>query len=143
MKIKSLPRGRGGFTLIEILVTISIIALLTMIGVTNFRVAHQKARDGRRQGDLEQIKAALELYRTDEAEYPVDINTGDPIQSPTGTIYMNEVPTDPLTTQDYYYSSDGETYALCAALELDTEGSCGGASCGTGVTCNYQITSPL
>ncbi|PIP52662.1 hypothetical protein COX09_00345, partial [Candidatus Beckwithbacteria bacterium CG23_combo_of_CG06-09_8_20_14_all_47_9] len=56
-----MPGVCRGFTLIEILVTISIIALLTMIGVTNFRVANQKARDGRRQGDLEQIKAALEL----------------------------------------------------------------------------------
>ena len=134
---------KKGFTLIEILVTISIIGLLTMIGVTNFRVANQKARDGRRQGDLEQIKAALELYRTDEAEYPGGINAGDPIQSPTGTIYMNKVPTDPLSTQEYYFTSDGDTYTLCAALELDTSGACGGTSCGSGVTCNYQITSPL
>ena len=134
---------KRGFTLIEILVTISIIALLTMIGVTNFRVANQKARDGRRQGDLEQIRAALELYRTDEAEYPADITAGQTIESPTGTIYMNEVPTDPLGPQAYYYSSDGDTYALCAALELDTSGVCGGASCGTGVPCNYQVTNPL
>ncbi len=134
---------KKGFTLIEILVTISIIGLLTMIGMTNFRVANQKARDGRRQGDLEQVKAALELYRTDEAVYPGTITAGNPIQSATGTIYMNEVPTDPLSTQDYYYSSNGDTYTLCAALELDLSGACGGASCGTGVTCNYQITSPL
>ena len=134
---------KRGFTLIEILVTISIIALLTMIGVTNFRVANQRARDGRRQGDLEQIKAALELYRTDEAEYPADITAGQTIESPTGTIYMNQVPTDPLSTQTYYYSSDGETYTLCAALELDLSGACGGASCGTGTPCNYQVTSPL
>ena len=134
---------KKGFTLIEILVTISIIGLLTMIGMTNFRVANQKARDGRRQGDLEQIKAALELYRTDEAAYPGSITAGNPIQSATGTIYMNEVPTDPLSTQDYYYSSNGDTYTLCAALELDLSGVCGGNSCGAGVTCNYQITSPL
>lgn len=132
-----------GFTLIEILVTISIIALLTMVGLTNFKVANQKARDGRRQGDLEQIKAALELYRTDEGEYPGSVTPGATIESATGTIYMNEVPDDPLSTQTYYYSSDTDTYTLCAALELGTSGACGGASCGTGVTCNYQITSPL
>ena len=136
-------KQKRGFTLIEILVTISIIALLTMIGVTNFRVANQKARDGRRQGDLEQIKAALELYRTDEAEYLGSITAGEAIQSPTDTVYMNEVPDDPLSTQDYYYTSDGDTYMLCAALELDLSGACGGASCGTGVTCNYQVTNPL
>jgi hypothetical protein len=36
------------------------------------------------------------------------------------------------------------TYRLCGALELTTTGSCtGNPSCGTGVTCNYQVTSPL
>ena len=134
---------KRGFTLIEILVTISIIGLLTMVGITNFRVANQKARDGRRQGDLEQIKAALELYRTDEGEYPGSIAPGETIESLTGTVYMNEVPDDPLSTQTYYYSSDTDTYTLCAALELETTGVCGGNTCGAGVTCNYQITSPL
>jgi general secretion pathway protein G len=134
---------KNGFTLIEILVTISIIGLLTMIGITNFRVANQKARDGRRQGDLEQIRAALELYRTDEGEYPNSITSGDPMESLTGTIYMKEIPTDPVSTQSYYYTSDGNTYTLCAALELDTNGVCGGASCGSGITCNYEITNPL
>lgn len=130
-----------GFTLIEILVTISIIGLLTMVGITNFRVANQKARDGRRQGDLEQIKAALELYRTDEAEYPGSVTPGATIESATGTIYMNEVPDDPLSEQDYSYSSDTDTYTLCAALELVTDTVSGCGDCG--VTCNYQITSPL
>lgn len=137
-------RRKTGFTLIEILVTISIIGLLTMIGVTNFRVANQKARDGRRQGDLEQIKAALELYRTDEAEYPTnDILSAGTIESAGGTVYMGDVPEDPLAAQSYYYASDGDTYTLCAALELTTSGNCGGAGCGTGVTCNYPVTSPL
>lgn len=143
MKTGNLPRAKSrGFTLIEILVTISIIALLTMIGITNFRVANQRARDGRRQGDLEQIKAALELYRTDEGDYPLDISSGT-IQSAGGTVYMNEVPADPLSTRNYYFNSDGDTYTLCAALEIDTSGSCGGASCGSGVSCNYQVISPF
>lgn len=127
---------KRGFTLIELLVAVSIIGILLAIGVTNFRVANQKARDGRRQGDLEQVKAALELYRTDEGSYPVDI------ADLTGT-YMNEVPSDPVNTNSYYYSSDGVTYELCAALEVDTSGACGGASCGEGVTCNYMVESPL
>lgn len=137
------PTMKRGFTLIEILVTVSIIGLLTMIGVTNFRVANQKARDGRRQGDLEQIKAALELYRTDQGEYPTDnvISAGTIV---FGVItYMKKVPADPSSDQVYYYSSDGDTYTLCAALELNTAGNCGSNSCGTGVTCNYKVTNPL
>jgi general secretion pathway protein G len=133
-----------GFTLIEILVTVSIIGLLTMIGVTNFKVANQKARDGRRQGDLEQIRAALELYRTEENAYPTDDIIGaDSIESPTGTVYMDDVPADPVSAQTYSYSSDGNTYTLCAAMELDTTGTCSVGNCGTGITCNYEVNSPL
>lgn len=131
---------RGGFTLIEILVAISIVAILTMIGITNFRVANKKARDGKRKGDLEQIKAALELYRTDEGEYPGSVSFGGTIES-GGTTYMNPVPDDPNEDYNYYYWSDNDTYRLCAYLELDDSGSCSG-SCGD-ETCNYQINNPL
>ncbi|PJC66336.1 hypothetical protein CO018_02445 [Candidatus Beckwithbacteria bacterium CG_4_9_14_0_2_um_filter_47_11] len=137
---ESAMKKSAAFTLIEILVTISIIALLTMIGVTNFRVANQKARDGRRQGDLEQIKAALELYRTDQGKYPIGASLPATIESAT-TVYMNEVPDDPVAAQTYYFSSDGETYTLCAGLELGTDIVNGCGSCG--VTCNYKVTSPL
>ena len=133
-----------GFTLIEILVTISIIGLLTMIGVTNFRVANQKAKDGRRQGDLEQIKAALELYRTDQGIYPTTgqwSGAGGSL-SFGGTTYMETIPDDPITSRNYpYTSAAGATYTLCAALELSTGSVSGCGSCG--VTCNYQVTSPL
>ncbi|MFC1627388.1 type II secretion system protein [Patescibacteria group bacterium] len=133
-----------GFSFIEILVVTTIIAVLTMVGVANFRVANQKAKDGKRKGDLEQIRAALELYRTDENEYPDgDIISADIIQSVGGNVYMSDVPDDPANGYDYYYTSDGMTYSLCAALELDLTGSCtaGGADCGT-EACNYQINSP-
>lgn len=133
-----------GFTFIEMLVVVTLIGILSLIGVANFRVANQKARDGRRQGDLQQIRAALELYRTDVNSYPpTGIIAADQIVSPAGTTYMEDIPSDPLDpTYTYYYSSDGVTYTLCAALELDTTGVCGGASCGT-PDCNYKITNPL
>lgn len=138
-------KKNSGFTFIEMLVVITIIAVLTMVGVTNFRVANQKARDGKRQGDLEQIRAALELYRTDEKIYPLGISFGDPLQSPGATVYMSEVPDDPVDSYSYYYfSADGSAYTLCAALELDTTGSCTGSpNCATGVDCNYEVSSPL
>ncbi len=133
---------KKGFTLIELLVTVSIIGILIAIGVSNFGVANKKARDGKRKGDLEQIKAALELYRTDEGDYPSeDIIAVGEIESAGGTTYMQDVPEDPLSSYTYYYSSDGTTYDLCAALELDTTGVCGGADCGE--TCNYLVESPL
>jgi len=134
-------KKQKGYTFIEILVVITIIAVLTAIGVVNFRVANKKSRDGKRKSDLEQIRAALELYRTDEGEYPANLSslTGGSI------IYMEKVPDDPLGDYDYSYASvvPNSTYVLCAALELETSGTCTGVSdCDTG-TCNYEVNNPL
>ena len=138
-----------GFTFIEILVVITIIGILTAVGVTNFRVANQKAKDGRRQADLEQIRAALELYRSDQNQYPLTGEfplAGDSLAK-DGITYISDRPEDPVSGRSYKYtSSAGATYALCAALELgtDTVTGCGGASgCGTSIRCNYKVTNPL
>lgn len=139
-----MKRNKQGFTLIEILVAVSIIALLTVLGVTNFMVANKKARDGKRQGDLEQIKAALEIYRADQRDYPTTAEwpgAGGTLSSGTST-YMQNIPDDPTTSRDYYYASNGSTYVLCASLELSSAGvPTGCVTCGE--DCNYKITDPL
>jgi len=135
---------KRGFTFIEVLVVITIISVLMAVGVTNFRIANQKARDGRRKSDLEQIRAALELYRTDQGTYPITAGwpgAGNSLEA-DGITYMGEIPDDSLEGYDYSYSSDGLSYSLCAALELETSGSCAGGDCGT-EDCNYQLTNPL
>lgn len=131
-----------GFTFIEMLVVVTIIGVLASIGVANFKVANQKARDGRRQGDLQQIRAALELYRTDQNIYPTTAQFTSPLAA-GGTTYMSDIPSDPVTGNLYTYtSSDGTTYTLCSALELSTATVTDCGSCGT-ATCRYKITNPL
>jgi general secretion pathway protein G len=141
MKIKKISQG---FTFIEILVVVTIIAVLTMVGVTNFKVANQKARDGRRQGDLQQIRAALELYRTDQNVYPTTAEFVSPLEA-DGTTYIELIPTDPLEANSYVYdSADGSTYTLGAYLELaDTDVSSLTGCSDAASDCNYQVTSPL
>ena len=134
-----------GFTFIEMLVVVTIIGVLASIGVANFKVANQKARDGRRQGDLQQIRAALELYRTDQNVYPLTAAfpaVGGSLIGGT-TTYMSNRPGDPMSGYLYSYTSNGTTYTLCSALELSTATVTGCGSCGTGITCRYKITNPL
>ncbi|MCX6816490.1 MAG: prepilin-type N-terminal cleavage/methylation domain-containing protein [Candidatus Beckwithbacteria bacterium] len=136
--MKKVCLRQRGFTFIEMLVVVTIIAVLTMVGIANFRVANQKARDGRRQGDLEQIRAALEMYRTDLKVYPTTGNLS--LLTPS---YIGTIPADPTTGRLYRYTSaTGAIYTLCAALELGGTDTCSG-NCGTGITCNYKISNPL
>lgn len=60
-----------GFTMIELLVVATIIVLLSAIGLVSFSAAGKGARDGKRKADMEQLRSALELYRTAVGTYPV------------------------------------------------------------------------
>lgn len=60
-----------GFTLIELLVVIAIIGLLSTLAVVALDSAREKSRDSKRVTDIRQIQTALELYFSDEEQYPV------------------------------------------------------------------------
>lgn len=57
--------SKKGFTLIELLVVIAIIGILATIIVASFTSAQQRGRDARRKADLDAVKKALELAKSD------------------------------------------------------------------------------
>lgn len=59
---KALKGSNTGFTLIELLVVVSIIAVLSLIGVTVYSSAQGKARDTKRRADIDAISNALEVH---------------------------------------------------------------------------------
>ena len=61
---------KRGFTLIEILVVITIIAILTGTGTVAYKNAVIKGDDGKRKQDLLAVKGALTLFYEDNHKYP-------------------------------------------------------------------------
>ena len=59
-----------GFTLIEIIIAITIIAMISGGGLVSVFNALRNSRDAKRKGDLEQIRTALEIYKADKGYYP-------------------------------------------------------------------------
>jgi prepilin-type N-terminal cleavage/methylation domain-containing protein len=69
-KLDILLMSRRAFTLVELLVVISIIGLLSTIAVVSMTSARSKARDGKRQADIKQIITAMQLYYDTNGRYP-------------------------------------------------------------------------
>ena len=70
---------RRAFTLIELLIVVAIIAILAAIAVPNFLEAHVRSKVSRAQADMRSIATALEAYRLDNNDYPLDNNWYSPI----------------------------------------------------------------
>jgi general secretion pathway protein G len=60
-----------GFTLVELLVVISIIGILSSFAIVSLNSARMKARDALRKGDMAQLRTALNLYYDEDLEYPI------------------------------------------------------------------------
>lgn len=104
----ALSVNKKGFTLIELMVVIAIIAILSVIGITVFSSVQKSARDAKRRLDGKAIALALEQYKLQNGLYPqagwVYSDGSEPwIPGLDGT-YMQEVPKDPKNTGGAPYS---------------------------------------
>jgi prepilin-type N-terminal cleavage/methylation domain-containing protein len=124
-----------GFTLVELLVIVSIISVLSVIGITIFGNITSSARDAKRKADLQILSDALELYFNKNNYYPVANFTG---QAPNGPVefsgsndsvnpwipdlapHLAQFPTDPINNA----SSQGGTFGGVAYYYLT-----GGTDC--------------
>ncbi len=159
-----LPTGRQGFTLIELMIVMVILAILAAVGTGSFLSSQKKARDSTRKSHLKNISTALELYFNDKGKYPPDdgagkirgcgddasptvCQPGTPFSDANGTVYMDRLPTDPTSLRRYFYRSGATNqFQMYANLENDqdsalitTSESC--ASSTGSFPCNYGISS--
>ncbi|WP_318779049.1 type II secretion system major pseudopilin GspG [Hydrogenovibrio thermophilus] len=108
-------RKQQGFTLIELMVVVVILAILAAIAVPKLMDRPDEARLVKAKQDIGAISSALQLYKLDNYRYP---NTDQGIEAlvtkPTTEPepknwkqYLQQVPKDPWGN-DYIYLSPGE-----------------------------------
>ena len=151
----------GGFTLVELLVVISIISLLASVGAGAFLTSQIKGRDSRRKQDLGQVAKALELYYNDYNRYPGALGTkiaGCPSTTPAAcdwgedeftdgnTTYMKTIPADPTPSYEYRYevNSTGQKFRIYTRIENPQDSTIVSGitkTCGTGNNCNFGVAS--
>ncbi|MBI2330353.1 type II secretion system protein [Candidatus Daviesbacteria bacterium] len=111
-------QDKRGFTLVELLVVVAIIAVLSVIGITIFSGVQKSARDARRKADINAISNAL------EADF--SSNNRTEYQTVTGGMFSGGVMlTDPTNSGGYDYKISAlplATYTVCAKLESGNGG---------------------
>ncbi|MDM3869761.1 type II secretion system major pseudopilin GspG [Porticoccus sp. W117] len=117
IKDRKKPTKSAGFTLVEIMVVLVIVALLAGMIVPNILDSADKARVQKVQADFAAIKTALSAYRLDNYTYPtteqgLEALVDKPELPPEPRHWKNggylpELPLDPWE-RPYYYQSPGE-----------------------------------
>lgn len=69
-KARRRPHGRGGFSLIELMVVVVIIGLLATVVVINVLPSRDQAMVEKARADISVLETALETYRLDNLAYP-------------------------------------------------------------------------
>ncbi len=67
---------RAAFTLVELLVVITLVAILAAIAVPNFLEFQIQSKIARVESDLRRLESAFEAYQLDHGAYPIHRNYG-------------------------------------------------------------------
>jgi len=139
-------KQRKGFTLIEVIVAVSIIAILSMIVLSVVFNARMEARDTMRIAVAEQLKLGIRLYKSAHGDYPsypqgVEIGSGSEADGELLSFVTGFKP-DPLGSGSdgeygYWFFSDvscnGDSKEIIIVRSFEVEGNgnygevCGGA----------------
>jgi type II secretion system protein G len=120
MKMRA-PKQKG-FTIVELLIVIVVIAILAAISIVAYNGIQQRARDTKRASDIGQVKKMLELYKADVGAYPAVCSGGDNAGCNLSNVstalvpkYTPSIPLDPRNPTTYYHYVKGtgnDSYAI-------------------------------
>jgi general secretion pathway protein G len=85
--------GERGFTLIELIIVLSIIGLLVGLGLPNYKSARVKALEAVLKENLFILRKLIDQYAQDKGKYPASL------QALVQDSYLRAIPVDPMTRQ--------------------------------------------
>jgi general secretion pathway protein G len=96
------PITVSGFTLLELMIVISIIIVLASVALPQYQKTIMNAREAVLRDDLFRLRSLLDQYSADKGKLPQSLD--DLVSSG----YMREVPVDPITGNKDWQSTMGD-----------------------------------
>lgn len=124
-----------GFTLLELLVVISIIGILIAVGTAAFTTAQKKGRDAKRVTDMKAIQSAFEQYFSENNTYATCATMASALSG-------GSLPTDPKNVAPNVYTCNGSTAGYCACTKLEGTSGANSTAASSGVTCSFSTSNP-
>ena len=101
-----------GFTLIEVLITLTIIAILMSFVAPYVLNRPDQARELKLKFDFEAIESALALYKLDNGKYPTqELGFDHLVNGDDGSKYLSKIPQDPWGS-NYIYKIDNNNIEI-------------------------------
>jgi general secretion pathway protein G len=124
-----MKRTEAGFTLLELLVVMTIIGILAAVAIPALRDSPQRAREAALREDLFTLRSTIDQYHGDKGYYPPDLATL------VTDGYMRQIPVDPMTKSRDTWVVDYEE------LEVGDESASSSAG-GAGTSAPTEPTTP-
>lgn len=84
------PRAGGGFTLIELIVVMAIVALLASVAAPRYFASLEKSKETALRSSLATLRDAIDQFAADKGRYP------DSLEELAAARYLRELPEDPV-----------------------------------------------
>lgn len=86
-------RDARGFTIIELMVVVSLIVVLASIGLMSYQTSVQRGREAVLREDLFRMRDAIDQFYVDKGKYPTELS------ELVSAGYLRAIPVDPMTGQ--------------------------------------------
>jgi general secretion pathway protein G len=89
--VRSTRTGERGFTLIEVLIVVTLVVVLASVGMATYSNSTLSAREAVLREDLFRMRDAIDQFYADKNKYPQSL------QDLVSEKYLREIPKDPMT----------------------------------------------
>ena len=107
MKVPAIPPSasrRSGFTLLEMVIVLGIIAMIMGGGIYGMKKIADKAKPQQAKADINSFISAISLYKINKSKYPT---TQEGLRALVNGKYLDKLPTDPWD-REYIYRYPGK-----------------------------------